>query len=43
MSSDNVKQPEPPDEPTEAEQPTKKLTLFEQVLKKTAKLLRQSR
>jgi hypothetical protein len=42
MSFDNPKQPEP-DEPTVAGQPTKKLTLFEQVLKKTAKLLRQSR
>ena len=43
MSSDNEKQAEPPDEPTVAGQPAKKLTLFEQVIKKTAKLLRQSR
>jgi hypothetical protein len=43
MSSDDVKQPDPPDEPTVAGQPTKKLTLFEQMIKKTAKVLRQSR
>ncbi len=43
MSPDNEKQAEPPDEPIVAGQPTKKLTLFEQVIKKTAKLLRQSR
>ena len=43
MSSDEANQAVPPDEPTVAGQPTKKLTLFEQLIKKTAKVLRQSR
>jgi hypothetical protein len=43
MSSDEMKSPVPPDEPTVAGQPAKKLTLFEQLIKKTAQVLRQSR
>jgi hypothetical protein len=43
MSPDDAKQPQRPEEPRVAGQPAKKLTLFEQVIKKTAKLLRQSR
>jgi hypothetical protein len=43
MSSDDDKSPVPPDERTVAGQPTQKLTLFEQLIKKAAQVLRQSR
>jgi hypothetical protein len=42
MTSDQTNPPVPPDRPVTG-QPVQKLTLFEQVIKKAAKLLRQSR
>jgi hypothetical protein len=43
MSSEESKPPEPSKEPAQTGQPEKKLTFFERLIEKKAKLLRQSR
>jgi hypothetical protein len=43
MSTEDAKPAEPPDKPAPTGEPEKKLTFFERLIQKTAKLFRQSR